>query len=157
MIRIYTHGACKGNPGVSGWAAVLVHPRRRKTLQGSSPHTTNNRMEFTAALEGLRALDRPSEVHKVLPMLRAENAASRRASVQVPACKSTSVGAVGGFVEKRLILPVFSVVFLLLLSCGEEQGGGETSQAGTAEPPQPATSAATDCDITNQAGRYPLA
>ena len=46
--------------------------------------------------------------------------------------------------EKRLISAVFSVVFLLLLSCGEEQGGGETSQASTAEPPQPATSAATD-------------
>ncbi len=48
--------------------------------------------------------------------------------------------------EKRLILPVFSVVFLLLLSCGEEQGGGETSQASTAESRQPATSAATDED-----------
>jgi len=63
MIRIYTDGACKGNPGVGGWAAVLVHPRRRKTLQGSSPQTTNNRMELTAALEALRTLDHPSEVH----------------------------------------------------------------------------------------------
>jgi ribonuclease HI len=63
MIKIYTHGACKGNPGVGGWAAVLVDPKCRKALQGSAPHTTNNRMELTAALEGLRALHHPSEVH----------------------------------------------------------------------------------------------
>ena len=63
MIKIYTHGACKGGRGIGGWAAVLVHPMRRKALAGSAPHTTNNRMEITAALEGLRAIDRPSEVH----------------------------------------------------------------------------------------------
>ena len=60
-ITVYTDGACQGNPGPGGWAAVIVNPERRE-LAGFEPATTNNRMELTAALEGLRALPPGSEI-----------------------------------------------------------------------------------------------
>jgi ribonuclease HI len=54
---VWTDGACSGNPGPGGWAAIVVSPRGDAVeLSGGEPHTTNNRMEYTAALEGLRAL-----------------------------------------------------------------------------------------------------
>ena len=54
---VWTDGACSGNPGPGGWAAIVVGPRgERVELSGGEPHTTNNRMEYTAALEGLRSL-----------------------------------------------------------------------------------------------------
>jgi ribonuclease HI len=54
---VWTDGACSGNPGPGGWAAIVVAPDGRNTeLSGCEPHTTNNRMEYTAALEGLRSL-----------------------------------------------------------------------------------------------------
>jgi ribonuclease HI len=54
---IWTDGACSGNPGPGGWAAIVVTPDGETTeLSGSESHTTNNRMEFTAAIEGLRSL-----------------------------------------------------------------------------------------------------
>lgn len=56
-VLIWTDGACSGNPGPGGWAAILVRsPGVATELSGGEPHTTNNRMEYTAALEGLRAL-----------------------------------------------------------------------------------------------------
>jgi ribonuclease HI len=55
-VTIYTDGACLGNPGPGGWAAVIVTPRGRREITGFEPATTNNRMELRAALEGLRAL-----------------------------------------------------------------------------------------------------
>ena len=55
-ITIYTDGACSGNPGPGGWAALLMHESRRKLLSGGAEQTTNNRMELTAALEALRCL-----------------------------------------------------------------------------------------------------
>jgi len=57
-VIIYTDGACSGNPGPGGWAAILKHPATgaEKTLSGAEPGTTNNRMEMLAAIEGLRAL-----------------------------------------------------------------------------------------------------
>ena len=61
-VVIYTDGACSGNPGPGGWAAVLIASGKRRCLQGSAPHTTNNRMELVAALEALRALIRPCSV-----------------------------------------------------------------------------------------------
>ncbi len=51
-----TDGACLGNPGPGGWAAILRFGPHTKEFYGSSPHTTNNRMELAAAIEGLRAL-----------------------------------------------------------------------------------------------------
>ena len=55
---VWTDGACSGNPGPGGWAAIVVPPDGGDPveLSGGEPHTTNNRMELTAALEGLRAL-----------------------------------------------------------------------------------------------------
>lgn len=55
-VTIYTDGACSGNPGPGGWAAILRFNRKEKVLSGHEEQTTNNRMELTAALEALRAL-----------------------------------------------------------------------------------------------------
>lgn len=65
QVRLITDGACLGNPGRGGWAAILRYGQQRKELYGSSPHTTNNRMEMAAAIEGLRALREPCEVEIV--------------------------------------------------------------------------------------------
>ncbi|KTD03152.1 ribonuclease HI [Legionella feeleii] len=62
-IKIYTDGACKGNPGPGGWGALLRYNGREKTLYGGETLTTNNRMELTAAIKALEALKRPCEVH----------------------------------------------------------------------------------------------
>lgn len=61
-IDIYTDGACSGNPGKGGWAAVLVYNSREKEISGSDKNTTNNRMELTAVIEALKALKEPCEV-----------------------------------------------------------------------------------------------
>lgn len=55
-VEIYTDGACSGNPGPGGWAAVLIHDGHERELSGFEPHTTNQRMELRAAIEGLKAL-----------------------------------------------------------------------------------------------------
>jgi ribonuclease HI len=57
-VLIYTDGACRGNPGPGGWAALLVAGGQRKEVSGGEAATTNNRMELKAAIEGLRALKR---------------------------------------------------------------------------------------------------
>ena len=57
-VQLITDGACLGNPGPGGWAAILRYNQHKKEMWGSAPHTTNNRMELTAAIEGLRALQR---------------------------------------------------------------------------------------------------
>ncbi len=65
-ILLFTDGACSGNPGPGGWAAILRHVESdtEKKLSGSQANTTNNRMEMMAVIEGLRAikLDRPRRV-----------------------------------------------------------------------------------------------
>jgi ribonuclease HI len=61
-VCIYTDGACEPNPGPGGWAALLRSGPHEKTLTGSEPDTTNNRMELTAALSSLEALKVPSRV-----------------------------------------------------------------------------------------------
>jgi ribonuclease HI len=62
-VLVWTDGACSGNPGPGGWAAIVVWPDGElEELSGGAPHTTNNRMEYTAALEGLRALPAGSAV-----------------------------------------------------------------------------------------------
>lgn len=61
-VEIYTDGACAGNPGPGGWAAILIYERKEKELWGNDPSTTNNRMELTAALQGLKALKYPCRV-----------------------------------------------------------------------------------------------
>ncbi len=62
MVTIYTDGGCKGNPGPGGWGVVLLAGRHRRELSGAEPHTTNNRMELRATIEGLRALNRRCQV-----------------------------------------------------------------------------------------------
>jgi ribonuclease HI len=61
-IHLYTDGACSGNPGPGGWAAVLQFGGKEKELCGGEPETTNNRMELTAVIEGLSALKEPCRV-----------------------------------------------------------------------------------------------
>ena len=58
MVEIYTDGACKGNPGVGGWGAILRFGGTEKELFGGVANTTNNRMEMTAVIEALRSLSR---------------------------------------------------------------------------------------------------
>jgi ribonuclease HI len=61
-VEIYTDGACSGNPGPGGWAALLRYGSKEKELSGSEKETTNNRMEITAAVEAFRALNQPCQV-----------------------------------------------------------------------------------------------
>lgn len=61
-VTIYTDGACSGNPGPGGWAAILMAGGAKKELSGGERDTTNNRMELMAVIEGLRALKRPCKV-----------------------------------------------------------------------------------------------
>lgn len=61
-IEIFTDGACSGNPGPGGWAAILRYKGTEKELSGSEKETTNNRMELTAVIMALEALKEPCEV-----------------------------------------------------------------------------------------------
>jgi ribonuclease HI len=62
QVEMFTDGACKGNPGPGGWAALLRMGTHEKELVGGEAHTTNNRMEMTAILAGLKALKQPCDV-----------------------------------------------------------------------------------------------
>jgi len=61
-LLIYTDGACKGNPGIGGWGVLMRYGSHEKELFGGEAHTTNNRMELTAIIQGLAALKRPCAV-----------------------------------------------------------------------------------------------
>jgi len=61
-VEIATDGACKGNPGPGGWGVIIRSGTRERELSGGEALTTNNRMELTAAIEGLNALKRPCNV-----------------------------------------------------------------------------------------------
>ena len=61
VVEIYTDGACRGNPGPGGWAALLRRGAHEREIHGAEPHTTNNRMELTAVIRALEALRRPVE------------------------------------------------------------------------------------------------
>lgn len=62
MVKIYTDGACSGNPGPGGWGAVLIFSGVEKELSGGEVTTTNQRMELAAAINGLKALKFPCQV-----------------------------------------------------------------------------------------------
>ena len=62
IVEIFTDGACRGNPGPGGWAALLRQGAHERLVSGAAADTTNNRMELMAAIEGLAALRRPSQV-----------------------------------------------------------------------------------------------
>ena len=61
-VIIYTDGACSGNPGPGGWGAILMYKETQKEISGNAPETTNNIMEITAVIEGLKMLKFPCEV-----------------------------------------------------------------------------------------------
>lgn len=61
-VEIFCDGACSGNPGPGGYGAILRYNGHEKEIHGGEPHTTNNRMELTAAIEALRRLTRPCRV-----------------------------------------------------------------------------------------------
>lgn len=61
-VDIYTDGACSGNPGKGGWAAILIYKGREKEISGNYPETTNNRMELFAIISALLQLKEPCEV-----------------------------------------------------------------------------------------------
>ena len=60
-VEIYTDGACRGNPGPGGWAALLLAGEHEREISGAEAQTTNNRMELTAVIRALEALKRPVE------------------------------------------------------------------------------------------------
>ncbi len=64
-VQLITDGACKGNPGKGGWACILRFGVHRREVFGCSPHTTNNRMELAAAIEGLKRLKERCQVEIV--------------------------------------------------------------------------------------------
>ena len=61
-VIIYTDGACSGNPGPGGWGTILMFGDHKKEISGGNPDTTNNMMEITAVIEGLKMLKFPCEV-----------------------------------------------------------------------------------------------
>lgn len=61
-VTLYTDGACSGNPGPGGWGAILIYKDIKKEMSGGDKETTNNKMELTAAIEGLSALKEPCRV-----------------------------------------------------------------------------------------------
>lgn len=61
-VEIYTDGACSGNPGPGGWAAILLYRGHEKEISGYDADTTNNRMEMTAAIRALECLNEPCDV-----------------------------------------------------------------------------------------------
>ena len=62
QVEIFTDGACSGNPGPGGWGVVLRYDGHEKHLSGAVAATTNNRMELTAVIEGLKALKKPCSI-----------------------------------------------------------------------------------------------
>jgi ribonuclease HI len=73
-VELWTDGACSGNPGPGGWAALLRTGGHERVLSGGEPLTTNNRMELTSVMEGLRALSRPCRVRVHLDSSYVKNA-----------------------------------------------------------------------------------
>lgn len=65
LVEIFTDGACSGNPGPGGWAALIRNHEGERILSGGEPRTTNNRMEMTAAIEALESLPSPRKIRLV--------------------------------------------------------------------------------------------
>ena len=61
-VELYTDGACSGNPGIGGWAAVLIYKGHQKQISGGEKETTNNRMEISAVVNGLKKLKQACRV-----------------------------------------------------------------------------------------------
>lgn len=65
QVKLYTDGACSGNPGPGGWGAILRYGEHERELSGGEANTTNNRMELSAVIAGLSALKEPCEVEVI--------------------------------------------------------------------------------------------
>ena len=76
-VQVITDGACKGNPGRGGWAYILRFGPHEKQVWGSEPHTTNNRMELTAAVRGLGALTEACQVEVITDSEYVKNGITR--------------------------------------------------------------------------------
>ena len=76
-IRIYTDGACSGNPGPGGWGAILMYGNKEKELSGYEASTTNNRMELTSVLMALEAIKEPCEIELFTDSQYVANAINR--------------------------------------------------------------------------------
>ncbi|MDE6868842.1 MAG: ribonuclease HI [Clostridia bacterium] len=76
-VTLYTDGACSGNPGIGGWGAVLIYNGHEKRISGAEDNTTNNRMEVTAVIEGLKMLKYDCEVDVYSDSAYTVNAFSR--------------------------------------------------------------------------------
>jgi len=76
-IQIITDGSCLGNPGPGGWACILRYNGHKKEMSGGEIHTTNNRMELTAAIEGLSALKQTCKVEVVTDSEYLKNGVSK--------------------------------------------------------------------------------
>jgi ribonuclease HI len=72
-VIVYTDGACTGNPGPGGWAAIVIDGAGERVVSGADHHTTNQRMELTAALEALRAVTEPRRIELVSDSLYVVN------------------------------------------------------------------------------------
>ncbi len=77
QVQLITDGACKGNPGKGGWACILRFGELRREIFGSSPHTTNNRMELAAAIEAFQRLKEPCVVEIVTDSEYVKNGISK--------------------------------------------------------------------------------
>jgi ribonuclease HI len=77
-VELWTDGACSGNPGPGGWAALLRMGPQERVITGGEPLTTNNRMELTGVVEGLRALKRPCRVRLHVDSAYVKNAFTNR-------------------------------------------------------------------------------
>ena len=65
MINIYTDGACSGNPGIGGWGVVILDNNNEIILNGGDQHTTNNKMELTAAIKALKYFEYPETINLI--------------------------------------------------------------------------------------------
>ena len=98
-VQLFTDGACSGNPGPGGWGAILRCDGQEKELSGGEAHTTNNRMELTAVIEGLAALKEPcavtlcSDSKNVLDAIQKGWAASWKSRGWVKADKKPALNA----------------------------------------------------------------
>ncbi|MFT3785533.1 MAG: ribonuclease HI [Tepidisphaeraceae bacterium] len=77
-VTIYTDGACDPNPGIGGWAAILIYEGQEKEISGGERESTNNRMELTAVIEGLRSLKEPCKVSLVTDSEYVKNAFTQK-------------------------------------------------------------------------------
>ncbi len=76
-VQIYSDGACSGNPGPGGWAAILLYENAKKQIYGAEKETTNNRMELMAAIKGLNALKHSCKVELFTDSAYLHNAFSK--------------------------------------------------------------------------------